>query len=56
MRFFLIFAAGLLTACPKHPAKSLDEAEREEKLRELLEEEEFDDLPEDRKKEFSQSK
>ena len=45
MRAFLILPVFLL-GCPKQPVKTLDEAEREEKLQELLEEEEFEDLPE----------
>lgn len=45
MRAFLIFPL-LLLGCPKQPIKTLDEADREEKLKELLEEEEFEDLPE----------
>ena len=46
MRPLSIFAIVFLAACPKSPPQPLDEAEREEKLQELLEEEEFEDLPE----------
>jgi len=45
----LLFTSLMLTAgCPKKEIKSLDEIEKEERLRELFEEEEeiFDDLPE----------
>ena len=45
MRAFLILPL-LLLGCPKQPIKTLDETDREEKLKELLEEEEFEDLPE----------
>ena len=45
MRAFLILLL-LLTGCPKQPIKTPDEADREKKLKELLEEEEFEDLPE----------
>ena len=44
-RIFLILLPFLL-GCPKQPPKPLDEAERKQKLKELLEEEEFEDLPE----------
>ena len=44
-RIFLILFPFLL-GCPKYSPKSLEEAEREEKLRELLEEEDFEDIPE----------
>lgn len=46
MRYTFLILFPFLLGCPKHTPKSLDEAEREEKLRELLEDEEFEDLPE----------
>lgn len=50
-RFFLILLP-LILGCPKKPAKSLEDVEREEKLKELLEDEEFEDLPESREPEM----
>tara|TARA_B100000214_G_scaffold369577_1_gene342869 strand:- start:976 stop:1131 length:156 start_codon:yes stop_codon:yes gene_type:complete len=44
---YCIFALALL-GCPKKDVKSIDEVEREERLKELIEadEEDFDSLPE----------
>ena len=46
MRHTFLILFPFLLGCPKQPPKPLDEAEREERLKELLEEEEFEDLPE----------
>ena len=46
MSRILLILLPFLIGCPKQPPKSLDDVEREQKLKELLEEEEFEDLPE----------
>ena len=47
MRTLLLIVCLLLIACPKKiETKSLDEQEREQRLKDLLEEEDFDDIPE----------
>ena len=48
MKFLLFFIIAFLTGCPKKDMKTLDEIEKEQQLRELLEEEDeiWDDLPE----------
>ena len=48
MRYFLLAALFLLAGCPKKDIKTLEEIERENQLKELLEEEEeiWEDFPE----------
>ncbi|MDB4337558.1 hypothetical protein OAA09_00910 [bacterium] len=47
MRIILLSMFLILVACPKHKnKKTIEEQEREKRLESLLEEEEFDDIPE----------
>lgn len=47
MRILLLIVCLLLIACPKQTeTKSIEDKEREQRLQELLEEEDFDDIPE----------
>tara|TARA_B100000214_G_C23868508_1_gene581469 strand:+ start:474 stop:644 length:171 start_codon:yes stop_codon:yes gene_type:complete len=48
IKTFLIIALLLLIGCPKKDLKTIEEIEREEQLKKLLEEEDeiWDDLPE----------
>ena len=48
MRYFLLATLFLLIGCPKKDIKTLEEIERENQLKELLEEEEeiWEDFPE----------
>ena len=47
MRILLLLACLLLIGCPKNTdTKSIEDKEREQRLQDLLDEEDFDDIPE----------